>query len=310
MRFYDEAKIMFSYASHIGRFIVRLAVVLMTGCAIETTPTEAAVDDIEVLSEAIRGGANPEGRKGIVMLVRYDSRGNYSGGCTGSLIGPTLVLTAAHCIKPNQKIEIYYYKPGLPANAPVLISAGGNRTHRHPEFGSEGSEGDDEYSNHDVGLIELTGATRWPETTNNDYLLIYEGQPLPILCFYGQGYQTISGNGAGELSMATFNLPDVKTWRAEIGMTSSKGLCRGDSGGPAMMGNTDLIACITSQVALDNDTCGQNDIIGADIFDEPYALCSRTVWRNVRKFVKEATGIECVKKSPTTAAPYEHFQCF
>ena len=56
---------------------------------------------------AIVGGAapSPEGiGRSVITIV--GSRGNF---CTGSLIAPTLVLTAAHCVQPGAEYKIVEY---------------------------------------------------------------------------------------------------------------------------------------------------------------------------------------------------------
>src|SRR3954451_18324084 len=60
-------------------------------------------------ADAIVGGGTPSAEgvgRAIVTIV--GSRGNF---CTGALIAPKLVLTAAHCVQPGAEYKIVEYGP-------------------------------------------------------------------------------------------------------------------------------------------------------------------------------------------------------
>src|SRR5437868_13564443 len=63
-------------------------------------------------THAIVGGGAPstEGvARSVVTIV--GSRGNF---CTGALIAPKIVLTAAHCVQPGAEYKIVEYGGGQP----------------------------------------------------------------------------------------------------------------------------------------------------------------------------------------------------
>ncbi len=75
---------------------------------------------------AIVGGASPSTEDiGRSVITIVGSRGNF---CTGSLIAPTLVLTAAHCVQPGAEYKIVEYdadrKPQLRDVKRVAIHPG------------------------------------------------------------------------------------------------------------------------------------------------------------------------------------------
>src|ERR1700757_4261128 len=89
-------------------------------------PVIAAAALWSVPAAAIVGGALPApdaiGRS-VVTIV--GSRGNF---CTGSLVAPSLVLTAAHCVQPGADYKIVQYdadrKPQLQDVGTVAIHPG------------------------------------------------------------------------------------------------------------------------------------------------------------------------------------------
>src|SRR2546430_2830815 len=93
---------------------------------------------LSVPAHAIVGGGAPstEGvARSVVTIV--GSRGNF---CTGALIAPKLVLTAAHCVQPGADYKIVEYgsgkQPALAGIKTVAIHPGFNmqamQAHRAP----------------------------------------------------------------------------------------------------------------------------------------------------------------------------------
>src|ERR1043165_6722016 len=80
-------------------------------------------------AHAIVGGGAPSAEgvaRSVVTIV--GSRGNF---CTGSLIAPKIVLTAAHCVQPGAEYRIVDNSSGQPALQPVRSVA------VHPAFKME-----------------------------------------------------------------------------------------------------------------------------------------------------------------------------
>lgn len=83
-------------------WMVSAACVLAAGCAAEGSSTT----DSTLSAEAeIQGGSVDTGNPavGLLWIESTDRRGNvYPAFCTGTLIAPTVVLTAAHCTTPTE----------------------------------------------------------------------------------------------------------------------------------------------------------------------------------------------------------------
>jgi hypothetical protein len=75
-------------------------------------PAVAALLLFAAPAHAIVGGGAPSAEgvaRSVVTIV--GSRGNF---CTGALIAPKIVLTAAHCVQPGADYKIVEYGAGTP----------------------------------------------------------------------------------------------------------------------------------------------------------------------------------------------------
>lgn len=181
-------------------------------------------------AHAIVGGGMPSAEgigRSVVTIV--GSRGNF---CTGALIAPTLVLTAAHCVQPGAVYKIVEYgadqKPELRDVSSIAI---------HPAFNMQAMM--DHRATADVALLQLEA----PPKAKNPAVL---GAPqLPV----GSGSRfTIAGigvtiRGEGSSGGAVRVAALVATGRPGTlqirlvdpvgqGTRAGLGACTGDSGGP------------------------------------------------------------------------------
>lgn len=206
-------------------------------------------------------------------LVDYDSRGTSYAFCTGTLISPTVMLTAAHCNPGVSNVKVTF--EAVVQNAAVMYTG---RFVAHPNYRA----GQDDP--HDIAVIvfdrEVKGITpaRLPtaglfDTLKANGLLNgtkytaagYGGQERS---FDAQGKPYIAYEDKREYAVSEFGALNSAWLRLSQNLsTGDSGTCYGDSGGPnfigAGSGETKVIAgttitgdaqCVQSNVVYRLDT--------------------------------------------------------
>ena len=82
----------------------------------------------------------------VGLLAFYDEEGTYSHRCTGTLISPTVVLTAAHCTE-GTATAYAYFQVEVPDDFRVNPTGNFGTTFTHPDFSNN--------LRNDVGVVVL-----------------------------------------------------------------------------------------------------------------------------------------------------------
>lgn len=168
-----------------------------------------------------------------------------SHGCTGTLIAPDIVLTAAHCLLGRMDVEVFF---GTRRRGSERIMADSFRI--HPDYNPSASGGltpQEPASEpiHDIAVIKLvssapSGFTPVPLSSGQDLSM---GDSL-ILAGYGQTNFLIPGFGRLYSVESIFNFYNQDAFEVVFGPTPGRSACRGDSGGPMFVLENDQLAVI------------------------------------------------------------------
>ena len=188
----------------------------------------------------------------VGLLAFYDADGEYMHRCSGTLVSPTVVLTAAHCTD-GTATAYAYFSVEVPDDFRTNPTGISGMTFTHPDFSSN-------TLSNDVGVVVLDGAvnlSKYPTLAPEGFLSdlkasgeiqddifvnvgygLLNGWPPPNLVdnedrwFSTSPYQGLTQNNLHLLSVNN--------------ATGQGGTCFGDSGGPHFWQDTLIIVSVTS----------------------------------------------------------------
>jgi V8-like Glu-specific endopeptidase len=200
-----------------------------------------------------------------VGLLIFDVNGRPAWRCSGTLLSPTVLLTAGHCTDGATSGRVWF-ESDLTNAAAVGYPFGGATSiefveiHTHPQF-HEGS-----FVLHDVGVVVLaspapvSGHGVLPTANQLDSLANRRGQQNVSFTAVGYGLQESFPDAASWQESALrirmvahphllqINVPGFTGSFSLLlsNNASTGGTCFGDSGGPNFIGNSNVIGGVTS----------------------------------------------------------------
>lgn len=217
------------------KLLFAATVLVLAACAKEAS-FNGTVNADSASQTSVFGGDEVDANDVIARTTvgLYNSKAGYL--CTGSLYGENMILTAAHCLEgAPSDIEVRF---GVDMRAPLFVRAviSGKRSPYYkakigPNLGDiavlkyEGSIPSD-YGFRSVNIL-------------TNYRVLNAGTDV-IAAGYGIKGPTL-GNGAGTLRKVTLEVKDPNYSLTEMSLKQGllKGVCSGDSGGPAFYKGTD-----------------------------------------------------------------------
>ena len=185
----------------------------LNGCTTDDLPPPVGTTDNPIVN-----GQVDNGHPGVVALT---AQGDTF--CTGTLITPTVVLTAAHCLPPNipgnyQGIDIFFG------------TVEGNGQYVNVIEGWTNPAWHDQALYDDIGLVRLQNAAPAQPIPMNTGSLS-QGQQTTLV-----GFGVTSGNGSdsGVKRVGTAQIVQLDTFIIEMGPNPSS-TCFGDSGGTTLI---------------------------------------------------------------------------
>lgn len=217
---------------------------LVACCWLASSCASQMADDTVTEDQPIIGGVTDTGDPSVVAVIATDTASRQSL-CTGAVIGPRAVLTAAHCVKGQSSFKVI---AGNDIQAGKTISVAGT-----PTFDGL-FDPSNPWGGHDVACVRLAQDVGVPALPYNRGSGLGSG-PARIVGF---GVDTHAGSGFGvKRTATTTQVRSINAGLVAVGMPSVD-QCHGDSGGPAFR-------------TID----GQERIIGIDSFgqDRKGRLC-------------------------------------
>lgn len=246
-----------------GGFVGALTICLAaSGCAPLPDDGATATETAAITNGTLDGNAHP-----AVVLILMEQNGVPSFRCSGTLISPTVVVTAGHCTgEPGEfsgmrvftESDVEHGQNNYPFAGPNSVEAAAWYT--HPLYTSAA------FSLHDVGVIRLAAPINvaaygaLPQANQLDAL-----RPRASTTFTAVGYGLQRVNPAQVVAQRVRMKASPHLLQINTGFVgpqslllsnnaSTGGTCFGDSGGPNFLGTGNVIAGVTS-FGL-NGSCG------------------------------------------------------
>lgn len=221
----------------------------------------------------------------VGLMVAQDANGQPLWRCSGTLLSPTLFLTAGHCTEaPAAHVEIWFasdVESGIPANGYPFTGDAGGTPYTHPQYNPNA------FFLYDLGVVVLDAPIyksaygALPQQNELDRMERRRGQQDVTFTAVGYGLQESFPDAASfqennvrvrYLARPRLLQINVPGYTGDFSVLLSNnhatgGTCFGDSGGPNFIGESNVVGGVTSFGK--NQTCaGTGGVYRVDRSDD------------------------------------------
>lgn len=253
---------------------------LLVGLALVLAACSRAVQDVGTVAKITNGELDGNGHPYVGLMVAQDAKGKPLWRCSGTLLSPTIFLTAGHCTEaPAAHVEIWFdadVESGIPGNGYPNNGDVGGTPYTHPQYNPNA------FFLFDLGVVVLEAPMvmseygALPQQDVLDRLARRRGLQDVTFTAVGYGLQQINpvfveaqrvrmvahphliqinGGIVGDFSLLLSN------------NHSTGGTCFGDSGGPNFIGDSNVVGGVTS-FGLNGNCGGTGGVYRVDRKDD------------------------------------------
>lgn len=214
------------------------------------------------VSGAITDGEPDGDGHPFVGLLIFDVGGSPAWRCSGTLLSPTVLLTAGHCTFGTSGGRVWFeadVESGIPGNG---YPFGGGTSVEFCDIQTHPDYDENAFFLHDVGVVTLCDPVDTdtygvlPAVDQLDALATQRGQQNVTFTAVGYGLQAINPVFVESERVRMVAYPhliqiNVPGFTGDFSLLlsnnhSTGGTCFGDSGGPNFLGDTNVVAGVTS----------------------------------------------------------------